>query len=710
MSADPTRTATLRRNFILKVRGRLHKIKMRVVELIVTQDAFGLNRFTDAERLARALSPRLTVNRFEALTDPQKAEEFQAWLAQELEQEITATKDQEKWWKEFVERGYKQGAGRAFQDAKGIRGNGNFDAGTREDFLRASFAQPVAVGKVQFLASRVFTELKGVTALIEKQLTRALVDGMARGENPRTIASRMVKEIDGITRRNAETIARTETIRAHAEGQLDAFESLGVSKIGVAAEWSTADDARVCKLCSALEGVVLSVTEARGLIPRHPNCRCAFIPANVGEDTSKQKRKKKDVDAAIEESLRRESPKKNLKTARARSSWGGADVKIKLRRPKSIFGDPPKTKRKAGSQAQPDKGTAAGTKPKPAKTRKTTPGATGKRKAAAKPEKPPVVVKQRPPRRQQPPDGAAGASTAAKAPKPPKPQPVKPSPHLGYAKADAKGFKPSQFQEEVWKEIGDGVKSEEHARKVGKMVMAEVDKRVPPMDEYWKGRMAHYQSKIDEAVAKGDQVGIKAWTEMRDMIKNRDRLRVMKEVMQEVRDFGGKIPINGAADVVEGVEKSLNNFPKKWLDEASKKKTLTAEASTDRAYYSPGQAKIVLNSNPGLRPQTTTTHELTHWIEETYDGSNGQVKLGKLEQQFIDRRAKGEKLEQIYPNSAEYGYKDDFKHHYIGKIYNHTDNHREVMSMGMEGLFHENHGIAGDEDMVEFVVGVLAGL
>jgi hypothetical protein len=109
MSADPTRTATLRRNFILKVRGRLHKIKMRVVELIVTQDAFGLNRFTDAERLARALSPRLTVNRFEALTDPQKAEEFQAWLAQELEQEITATKDQEKWWKEFVERGYKQG-------------------------------------------------------------------------------------------------------------------------------------------------------------------------------------------------------------------------------------------------------------------------------------------------------------------------------------------------------------------------------------------------------------------------------------------------------------------------------------------------------------------------------------------------------------------------------------------------------------------------
>ena len=48
-----------------------------------------------------------------------------------------------------------------------------------------------------------------------------------------------------------------------------AFEALGVEELGVAVEWATAGDEAVCELCEALEGVVLKIEEARGMLPRH---------------------------------------------------------------------------------------------------------------------------------------------------------------------------------------------------------------------------------------------------------------------------------------------------------------------------------------------------------------------------------------------------------------------------------------------------------
>lgn len=91
-------------------------------------------------------------------------------------------------------------------------------------------------------------------------------------------------------------------IRAHAEGQLDSFKTLGVEEVGVAVEWATANDDKVCPKCQSLEGIVLKIDEARGLLPRHPNCRCAFLPANVGEVSDAQTRTQAGVEEALEES------------------------------------------------------------------------------------------------------------------------------------------------------------------------------------------------------------------------------------------------------------------------------------------------------------------------------------------------------------------------------------------------------------------------
>jgi hypothetical protein len=73
---------------------------------------------------------------------------------------------------------------------------------------------------------------------------------------------------------------------------------------------------------------VLKVNEAHGMLPRHPNCRCTFLPANVGELTAEQKRGKSRIEAAIKRSVKREGGER-------RSSWAGASRKIAKARPKA---------------------------------------------------------------------------------------------------------------------------------------------------------------------------------------------------------------------------------------------------------------------------------------------------------------------------------------------------------------------------------------
>jgi SPP1 gp7 family putative phage head morphogenesis protein len=297
---------------------------------------------------------------------------FQEWLKAQSELEILAgaqAATDEAYWQAFVEEGYRKGAGRAFDDTRKASlpigpEQEAFFAGTREEFLRSSFGRPVAVDKVKLLAGRVFTDLKGVTEVMNTKMTRILAEGLAQGQNPAEMASTMIKDGMGFTKTRgiqsrAMTIARTEIIRAHAEGQLDAMEDLGVTEVGVMVEWSTAGDDRVCPLCAPMEGVVLKIREARGIIPRHPNCRCAHIPANVGESTKGQKRGKakiqeardKSVGATIPqgrkikgEGLRFQDPetgrftlksKRTLAEQKRRSSWAGADRTVAKVRPKA---------------------------------------------------------------------------------------------------------------------------------------------------------------------------------------------------------------------------------------------------------------------------------------------------------------------------------------------------------------------------------------
>jgi SPP1 gp7 family putative phage head morphogenesis protein len=232
-------------------------------------------------RAGLTVNRRFTANqRWRFRSDPDKVREFKAWLNQQLRSRVVG-QSEEALWRAYVEEGFRKGAGRAFDDTSRVRratrvreeltsaDPAAFRAGRREEFLRSAFGRPVAVEKVKLLAGRSFDDLEDITSTMSNRMVRALADGLVRGQGPREIARTLAAEVD-IGRGRAETIARTEIIRSHAEGQLEALEQLGVESVGVAVEWSIADE-NACPRCQAMQGVVLKLAEARGMIPLHPS-------------------------------------------------------------------------------------------------------------------------------------------------------------------------------------------------------------------------------------------------------------------------------------------------------------------------------------------------------------------------------------------------------------------------------------------------------
>lgn len=202
----------------------------------------------------------------------EEAEKFDEWLRKRVDHYFLSTEEQEKWGR-FIGGGYRKGIDRTTVDAKQSR-----------EVARMMFGKAVAVEQIRFLRTQAMAEVRGATRSFRTVARRVLVEGLTTGKD---VTAKLVKVLD-VTRARAETIANTEFSRAFAEGQLDAMENLGVDEVGVEVEWSTADDP--CPQCSDMEGATFTVEEARGLLPRHPNCRCAWTPTVPESEGQKAER------------------------------------------------------------------------------------------------------------------------------------------------------------------------------------------------------------------------------------------------------------------------------------------------------------------------------------------------------------------------------------------------------------------------------------
>jgi len=84
---------------------------------------------------------------------------------------------------------------------------------------------------------------------------------------------------DGYTRRIPETarsvhLARTETIRASAQGSLKNYANGGIKIV----RWVSGAGDRTCAYCMAQNGRIFTLQDANERIPAHSSCRCTFVP------------------------------------------------------------------------------------------------------------------------------------------------------------------------------------------------------------------------------------------------------------------------------------------------------------------------------------------------------------------------------------------------------------------------------------------------
>lgn len=283
---DPTRTSGIRRQFEAALKLRYRALKAMIVDLIYSRDVLGLGDSGTPlmDRLKQAMTSLSTLNVRNAEwgmeSNPNKVKRFRAWLRGKMDSTLAG----DELIQQYIDQGYRRGTERAFDDLRrgGIMTGEGEQAdlkrqGAKEEFSRIAMTKSATVEKVKLLAGRTFHELEDVNTKMSARMSRVLVDALVQGWSPAKAARELTKQVDlDISR--ATVIVRTELVRAHSEGQLDALEMLGETEVGVMAEWITAHDGKVCPRCKALEGQTFSITDARGMLPLHPRCRCAWIP------------------------------------------------------------------------------------------------------------------------------------------------------------------------------------------------------------------------------------------------------------------------------------------------------------------------------------------------------------------------------------------------------------------------------------------------
>lgn len=273
LQVDPSRTTLLRRRFLREISNRIRTIQTAMHKWLVTDDELGLKPRPKLKLLQRT---------YQFATNPAKVRAFRRWLQDQVDRGLLEVDNAGRpWASEYVESAYKKGMERAYVQANKAELAAPTDypfAASREQFVRTAFFTAETLEKIELVSTRAWEGMKDISTSMGQQMNRILADGLANGYGPEKIARNMDNAIRKIDRTRARVIARTELIYAHAEGQLDGYKKLGIDTVTAEVEWMTAGDERVCDQCAGMEGQRYTVDEAHGLIPIHPNCRCAWRP------------------------------------------------------------------------------------------------------------------------------------------------------------------------------------------------------------------------------------------------------------------------------------------------------------------------------------------------------------------------------------------------------------------------------------------------
>lgn len=298
-SYDPTRTTTLRNAFVRAMNKRFDALTKVIREAVIDRDCFGLEE--EVLVLAELQSPNHRAFAFTRLE--QKVQAFLDWLKLQEERGLLETATyyhigesiEEAWTNTYIVDSYRRGVIRARSEMK----KAGYNVPTIEESggLDAIMGSPFHVDAMGYVFTRAFQQLKGISVAMDSQISQVLAQGLVDGDGPRLIARKLLATINGAgvgdlgitdtlgrfisARRRAQTLARTEIIRAYHIANIQEYKNWRVLGVTVIAEWSTAGDERVCDECASMHGNRYTLEEIEHMIPRHPNCRCVAVPIEV---------------------------------------------------------------------------------------------------------------------------------------------------------------------------------------------------------------------------------------------------------------------------------------------------------------------------------------------------------------------------------------------------------------------------------------------
>jgi len=298
-----------------------------------------------------------------------------------------------------------------------------------------------------------------------------------------------------------------------------------------------------------------------------------------------------------------------------------------------------------------------------------------------------------------------------------------------------------------------GVVTESHIKEAGEIIKSELETmRLPLKTDYEKAKelydsfgyekMVELKKKyslVNRSLMNPSEIGLKSVEESLEKYKEIDKkigdlitskefneanasMRKAKELyegtfefnaeqlknkLSEIRSMGsGTLDVkahlnNSRSPMRKIVERAYNHYPTEWVEKSIKRGKMKVK-KVDRGYYADGMGEIAISGWTDDMSFKTALHELGHRFERAVP------EIVELEKIFYARRTDGEPLQWLgsgysYSEKARF---DNFLEHYMGKYY--EGKSFELVSMGFEYAYTRPTTLWNDEDMAQWIYGILA--
>ncbi|KKN61698.1 hypothetical protein LCGC14_0519140 [marine sediment metagenome] len=156
--------------------------------------------------------------------------------------------------------------------------------------IRAAVVDGFEIGIPPRVLARDLKQIVGLNSRLARAVVKRRGDLIAAGLSAERVTRLVDRYAARLLRYRTQNIARTETIRASVEGQLEAWQQNRDARIisrQLVKEWIVTPDDRLCPICAPLanvqadvDGLFDTAVGRRRGPPAHPSCRCAIGLAN----------------------------------------------------------------------------------------------------------------------------------------------------------------------------------------------------------------------------------------------------------------------------------------------------------------------------------------------------------------------------------------------------------------------------------------------